>query len=141
MDFDRLPRADITELKNEHSIYRVYKIAGLRRSKYYSGSGIEKTYNMESAEADFPDDPEAVPDFAEVEVGNGYSKRIIRKSVNHKTLTCPRCGTEGRQTSSGQKFCPDCGLLLGRADADSYYGHRLARNPDAAERLEDDPYE
>lgn len=114
-----LPRADFVSILNNHAIYRVWEIPGYRDSDYYDGTGIVKTYNMDAVDGqDFPNDPHAIPALSKRKVGN-MDKTIIDKNIHYETIICPECDddVEGKVGHGGEKFCPECGLVLGQGDS------------------------
>lgn len=130
MNFSKLPRADVYTIKNTHQIYRKYRIPGVRRSKYYQASGVDETYNLSPTDKEMPTETEAIPALRTVKIGNGHTKDLMRKEVNHKTQTCPDCDTSGRVIEkTGERFCPDCGMLLGRKN--------IERTVNAARQIND----
>lgn len=117
MTFNSKPRADITVVEGDHDIYREWEIPGYRDSDYYDGSGVVETYNLAPTERDYPPNEDACPELATVKVGN-VKQDILRKNVDHLTIRCPECDVDGRKSESGESFCPECGLLLSRTDAE-----------------------
>jgi hypothetical protein len=114
--FKYYQRADSHEIKNDHCIYRVFKIPGVRECEFYDGTGIVKTYDLTETDSQYPPDEEAVPSLRVVGKGKG-SRTVMRKSIDHTTATCPECEVAGIvDPDKKEKFCPDCGLILGRGD-------------------------
>jgi hypothetical protein len=115
-DFKSYQRADSHVIENSHCLYRVYKIPGLRECELYDGTGIEKTYDLTETDSQYPPDEEAVPALRVVGTGKG-SRSVIRKDVEYTTAVCPECDEPGIVDSDKkEKFCPECGLILGRGD-------------------------
>lgn len=115
-DFKPYQRADSHVIENAHCIYRVYKIPGLRECEYYDGTGIEKTYDLTETDSEYPPDEDAVPSLLMVGKGKG-SRAVIRKNIQHTTAVCPECDVTGVvDPDKKEKFCPECGLILGRGD-------------------------
>jgi len=143
MTFTHLVRADFFIATGDHDLYRTWKIPGYRDSDYYEGTGIEQTYNLAPTDKEYPDDENACPELREVQMGGNVSKKLLRKNVEHRTMVCPECEVEGRQTKNGEPFCPECGLLLSSTDSkqSDYHdpfganGQALARQANAAGRL------
>jgi hypothetical protein len=116
------PRAETVTIRNVHSLYRVYKIPGLRKSPTYEGTGIVKTYMMDKTEKDYPDDENAVPVLTET----GTGCEIMDKEVVVKPLVCPECNLEGRQDRGGLPICPECGLVLRKSDTGDSTDEQIA---------------
>lgn len=132
-DFNSYPRADTFSIENDHNIYDVYVIPGMRRSGYYggnviSGPRIEKTYNLTESDRDYPPDNEAIPSLKDVDDGI-----IMSKNITYSTKMCPECDGEidGRKNPrSGEVSCPECGMIL--------RGNKLSRTPSSAEQFQHD---
>jgi len=122
-----LPRADNFSLTNEHEIYRKYRVPGLRESKEYRGTGIEKTYNMAPTDSALPPCPDAVPALLNVSIGNGNEMSVMRKSVAHDTVLCPECETEC-VVEGFETFCPECCVVVTEPSEE------FIRTPEAAGR-------
>jgi len=125
--FNVLPRADTFSLTNDHEIYRKYRVPGLRESKEYRGTGIEKTYNMAPTDSTLPPCPDAVPALLEVPLGNGKHLSVMRKSVTYDTTVCPECEAECI-IDGGETLCPECLVVVTEPSEE------LVRTPEAAGR-------
>lgn len=141
-------RADSFRLENAHVLYRVHAVPGLRDSDAYGGTGIKKTYDLADTEKDYPDDEDAAPVLRKIRGPNGVTaSSCMSKEVKHATASCPDCGVAGVvEPDKAERFCPQCGLLLGRGDevpAEEHagqYGPMLSRDPQDAGRLEQDEW-
>lgn len=118
--FNLLPRADSFVAMNKHCIYRVFEIPGIENSPTYEGSGVEKTFDICEADKfdDYPPDEDAVPVLPRRRRRNELkASQMMRKDVKEVTAMCPECDVAGVvDEQKKERFCPECGLLLGRGD-------------------------
>lgn len=136
--------AETVTIRNVHQIYRVWEIPGMRDSRSYEGTGIEKTFDLSPTDQDYPPDEDACPALRSVSVGTGGQKEVMGKEVERKPLICPECEVQGVETHTGEKFCSECGLILTQGDVADYDsdeqfgsdGQRLERSASAAGRFD-----
>jgi len=137
-NYNRLPPATYHTVNNKHYIYRAWEIPGRRDSDYYDGTGIKQTYNLEVTDLDLPPNENAVPSLREKKIGGNSTQKVMGKEVEYGHLRCDECDVAG-VSDGGEKFCPECGLLLGRGDkhpTDAVGGQEIRRDAQAAGRYE-----
>ena len=71
---------------------------------------------------------EYIPDAYNVSGG-----KVLKKTVEYKTLSCPDCDVDAYKDDKSQPICPECGLIVtqpGRPDYD------MINDPKATDRVD-----
>jgi hypothetical protein len=90
-------------------------------------TGVEKTYDLTPLDDDYPEDENAVPALKLIE-SRGQTRNVMSKEIDLGIIQCQECEDVDCVQEDGDKFCPECGLMVGSDESD------LKRDPKAANR-------